>query len=107
MFRLLVHYGIHFLVPIAIGFLFFKENRARVIQILLAGIVIDLDHLLANPIFSPDRCSIDFHPLHSYWAIALYISLVFFSKTRLVGIALLLHILADTIDCWLLALETH
>ncbi|MEK6154933.1 DUF6122 family protein [Flavobacteriaceae bacterium 3-367] len=107
MFRLFIHYGIHFLIPIAIGFLFFKEHRTRVILILLAGIVIDLDHLLANPIFAPDRCSIDFHPLHSYWAIALYISLVFFSKTRLVGIALLIHILADTLDCWLLALETH
>ena len=80
MLRFLIHYGIHFLVPIAIGFLFFKENRTRIILILLAGILIDVDHLLAHPIFDPDRCSIDFHPLHSYWAIAIYFILLFLEK---------------------------
>lgn len=75
--------------------------------ILLAGIAIDLDHLLADPIFDPNRCSIDFHPLHGYWAIAVYTSLLFFKRTRIIGIALLIHILADVTDCWLLGLETN
>ncbi|MEE9364923.1 MAG: DUF6122 family protein [Cellulophaga sp.] len=101
MLRFCIHYGIHFLVPIAIGLLFFKENRIKVILILLAAIVIDLDHLLANPIFDPNRCSINFHPLHSYWAIAIYFSMLFFKKSRVFGIALTLHIIADQVDCWL------
>ncbi|HZJ18970.1 MAG TPA: DUF6122 family protein, partial [Pricia sp.] len=58
MFRFIVHYGIHFLVPIAIGLLFFKEHRLKVILLLLTGIVIDVDHLWADPIFDPERCSI-------------------------------------------------
>ncbi|WP_276166208.1 DUF6122 family protein [Zobellia alginiliquefaciens] len=102
MLRFLVHYGIHFIVPIVIGWYFYKEYRAKAIVILLAGIVIDVDHLLATPIFAPDRCSVGFHPLHSYWAIAIYVGLLFFKKTRIYGLALIIHIVADITDCWLM-----
>lgn len=102
MLRFLVHYGIHFVVPIAIGFLFFKKNRTVVIFILLAGILIDVDHLFANPIFDPERCSIGCHPLHSYWATALYFLLLIPKTTRIVGLALIIHICADSMDCYLL-----
>lgn len=105
MLRFFLHYGIHFLVPIAIAFLFFKKNQRGVLLILWAGILIDIDHLLANPIFDPNRCSIDFHPLHSYWAIAVYTALFLYRKTRIIGLALLLHIAADALDCYLLFLE--
>lgn len=91
-----MHYGIHFLLPIAIGLIFFKRNRMAVILVLLAGIIIDIDHLLADPVFDPDRCSIGFHPLHSYGAMAVYVLLFIFKKTRLFGLALLIHILADS-----------
>ena len=100
MLRFCIHYGIHFIVPIVIGFIFFKQNRTKIILILLAAIIIDLDHLLANPIFDPNRCSIDFHPLHSYYAIAIYFLMLFFKKTRIFGIALLIHIIADVTDCF-------
>ncbi|WP_425629301.1 DUF6122 family protein [Cellulophaga lytica] len=99
MLRFCLHYGIHFLVPIAIGYFFYKEQRLRAIIILLAAILIDLDHLLATPIFEANRCSINFHPLHTYRAMAVYISFLFFKKTRIFGIALLLHMLADIVDC--------
>ena len=99
MIRFIAHYGIHFIVPIFIAFYFYKDNRFWVSLILLLGIIIDLDHVLANPMFDPNRCSINFHPLHSYWAIAVYIILFIFKKTRVIGLALLLHILADTVDC--------
>lgn len=102
MLRFFVHYGIHFLVPVAIGLIFFKENRLAVITILLAGILIDVDHLVANPIFYSERCSIGFHPFHSNWAIALYTVLFFFKRTRVFGLALLIHIFADAMDCYLL-----
>ena len=99
MLRFFLHYGIHFLLPVIIGLLFFKENRLKIILILLAGILIDLDHLLATPIFDPNRCSIGFHPLHSYWAIVFYVLLLGWKKTRIIGLALLIHILADLVDC--------
>ncbi|WP_235914939.1 DUF6122 family protein [Flagellimonas ochracea] len=102
MLRHFVHYGIHFLVPIFIAFWFFKDKRISVIIILLAGILIDLDHFWANPIFDSGRCSIGYHPLHSYWAIAVYSVLPFFKQTRLIGLALILHIVADISDCLLL-----
>lgn len=69
---------------------------------MVLGMLIDLDHLLASPIFSANRCSINFHPLHSYYAIAVYVALLIPKKTRLVGLGLVIHILADTTDCWLM-----
>lgn len=69
---------------------------------MVLGMLIDLDHLLANPIFDSNRCSINFHPLHSYYAIAIYIVLLFPKQTRLIGFGLTIHILADTVDCALM-----
>lgn len=105
MIRPLLHYGIHFAAPVLIAVLFFPKRWKGVALVLLAGIVIDLDHLLARPVFDPNRCSIGFHPLHSYGAIAVYFVLLLFPKTRLAGLALLLHIAADSADCGLLSLE--
>jgi hypothetical protein len=62
---------------------------------------IDLDHLLAIPVFDPHRCSIGFHPLHSYIAIGVYCLLLFFSKVRILAIGLLMHMATDAIDCML------
>lgn len=103
--RILIHYGLHFLAPVVIGFVFYKEHRLMAILILLGGILIDADHLMATPVFDPDRCSLGFHPLHSYWAIVLYVGFLIFQKTRIFGIALMIHIIADLADCWLLAVE--
>lgn len=99
MLRFISHYGIHFIIPILIGYGFFKKDHLKITLILLAGLLIDLDHLLATPIFDANRCSIGFHPLHSIWAIVVYALLFFFKKTRLIGLALLIHILADAVDC--------
>lgn len=100
MIRFIAHYGIHFIVPIIIAIYFYKENKLWASIILLSAIVIDIDHLLATPMFDPNRCSINFHPLHTYWAIGVYALLFAYKKTRIVGLALLIHILADTVDCY-------
>ncbi|MBS9461466.1 hypothetical protein KIM67_03525 [Flagellimonas sp. 389] len=100
--RFIVHYGIHFIVPLLIGLLLVKEDKLKVTLILLAGILIDIDHIIAEPIFDADRCSIGFHPLHSVWAILLYCLLPFFKKTRIIGLALIIHIIADSADCLLM-----
>lgn len=95
----MLHYGMHFVLPLFIALLFFRRSWLVVYLILLATMLVDLDHLLANPIFDPNRCSIGFHPLHSYWAIGVYVVLLFFRKTRIVGIGLVLHMITDALDC--------
>ncbi|MEN1785598.1 MAG: DUF6122 family protein [Bacteroidota bacterium] len=104
MLRPLIHYGIHFLLPLLIVFSF-KQGRLQVALLLFAGLLIDIDHLWATPIFDANRCSIGFHPLHSYGAIALYGLLFAFKKTRLLGLGLLIHILADSADCYMISLQ--
>ncbi len=64
--------------------------------------LIDLDHLLAIPVFNPERCSINFHPLHSYVAIVVYFLMLIPKKTRILGLGLCIHILADWVDCLLM-----
>lgn len=102
MIRPLVHYGIHFLVPVLIAFIFYRPQLKRAIIILISGIIIDVDHLLATPVFDAHRCSIGFHFLHSYIAIAVYMILFALPKTRIYGLALLVHIIADAADCLLM-----
>lgn len=63
--------------------------------------LVDLDHLLATPIFDSNRCSIGFHPLHSNLAIVIYLIAAIIKKTRIITIGLLLHMLADFVDCYL------
>ena len=102
MLRFALHYGIHLILPLAIAFFFFKENRWLIALVLLSGILIDVDHLLASPVFDPTRCSIGFHPLHSYWAIVIYLALFIFKKSRIFGLPFLIHMLADAVDCLLM-----
>ena len=67
---------------------------------MISTMIIDLDHLLANPIYQPDRCSINFHPLHSYYAITLYIGMIFLKRPiNIIGIGLFLHMATDYLDC--------
>lgn len=95
----ITHYSLHFLAPGLIAYLFFKKNWQKAWFIMLATMLIDLDHLLAIPVFDPCRCGIGFHPLHSYYAIAVYSILSLFPKTRIAAIGLLFHMLTDFQDC--------
>lgn len=108
--RAIVHLGLHVAVPglVAWWWCFRKadagvgvDGRAfwRAWLVLLLGWLIDLDHLLADPIYAPDRCSIGFHLLHTAPAIATYGALTIARPTRLFGIGLLIHIGLDLIDC--------
>jgi hypothetical protein len=95
----IVHYGLHFLFPGLIAYVFFRSHWKHVWFILILTMLVDLEHLFANPIFDPERCSIGFHFLHSYFAIGIYSILLFFKKTRIVAIGLLLHMITDFQDC--------
>ncbi len=95
----LIHYSLHFLFPVALAWLFFRKEWKRAYLLMLATMLVDLDHLLAEPIFDPNRCSIGFHILHSYHAIAVYFVLLLFKKTRIVAVGLLFHMFTDYQDC--------
>ena len=99
MLQTLVHYGIHFVLPVIISVVFFKKQWKFALVIMLSTMLIDLDHLLATPIFDPNRCSINFHPLHTYYAIGIYILFSILKKTRVLGIGCVIHIIADGADC--------
>ena len=72
----------------------------KVYLIMLFTMIVDLDHLFANPIYQAERCSINFHPLHSYYAISVYIIMIFIRKPfNIIGMGLLLHMLTDFFDC--------
>ena len=98
-FKFIVHYGFHFLVPLAISIFFYKKSWKLVYLLFIGTMLLDLDHLLANPIFDSSRCSINFHPLHTFYAIGVYTTMLIPKKIRVLGIGLLLHMFTDYLDC--------
>ena len=99
MIQTFAHYSCHILLPLLIALIWFKTKWKMAFFIMFSGMWIDIDNLFANPIFDPNRCSINFHPLHSYYAIILYVILLYPKKTRLIGLGLVIHIIADVVDC--------
>jgi Family of unknown function (DUF6122) len=94
-----VHYFLHLVFPVFIAYFFFSSNWKKTYLVLLLTMLVDIDHLLADPLFDPCRCSIGFHPLHNYVAIAVYLIMLLHPKLRLIAIGLLLHMITDSIDC--------
>jgi hypothetical protein len=93
------HLALHFLVPAVVAGLFFRKNWKLAYFLMIATMLVDIDHLFANPLYDPNRCSIGFHPLHEIWFIVLYVMLCFVPKVRLIGIGLSIHMALDAIDC--------
>ncbi|MDB3950563.1 DUF6122 family protein [Gammaproteobacteria bacterium] len=96
----MLHLALHFIVPLLIAFLFFKENWKLSYLIMIATMLVDLDHLLASPIYDANRCSIGFHPLHQHWFIGIYLLMSFFSKIRIIAVGLIIHMALDALDCF-------
>lgn len=99
MLQFFIHYGIHFLAPGIVAYIFFNSNWKKAWLLMLATMLIDLDHLLATPIFNPDRCSINTHVLHQTYLLPLYCLLFIPKKTRSIAAGIILHFVADGIDC--------
>lgn len=97
--RATVHLLLHFAVPLAVARMFFRAHWRRAWLIMVATMLVDLDHVLADPLYDPNRCSIGFHPLHTWPAIAAYALLSIPSRTRLIGVGLLIHMALDAFDC--------
>ena len=96
----MLHISLHLVVPLVVVGLFFMKDWKIAYFIMLSTMLVDLDHLLVNPIYDPNRCSIGFHPLHQPWFIAFYFILSFYPKTRFIGIGLVIHMVLDAIDCY-------
>ena len=99
--RFFIHYGLHFIFPGLIAYVYDSKKWKQNWLLLIATMSIDLDHLLATPIFDPNRCSIGFHPLHTYYALFVYIIFLLPKKTRILAIGLIFHLFTDYVDCYL------
>ena len=97
-----LHLALHAAVPGAVALPFFRPHWKRAWLIMLATMLVDLDHLLADPIHDPSRCSIGFHPLHSFTANAAYVVLLIPRVSRLPALGLIIHMALDALDCLLM-----
>ena len=95
----MVHIILHFLVPAFAALIWYERDAFKAWLVMAATMVIDVDHLLADPVYDPLRCSIGFHLLHSYVAISLYVVMLFIPKVRLIGVGLIIHMALDYMDC--------
>lgn len=97
----ILHYFFHLGFPLLVALLFFKDRWKLAYSIFLLTMLVDLDHLMAIPLFDACRCSINFHPLHTWPAILGYTALSFIPKIRLIAIGLLMHMATDLLDCFM------
>lgn len=97
----MVHAALHILIPLALALSIYRKKWKGPFLWMLLTLLVDLDHLWADPVYDPGRCSINFHPLHQVFLFPLYGLLLFFPKARPVGIGLLSHMALDWSDCLL------
>ncbi len=69
-FRFPIHLILHALIPLLISIK--SKFSFKVFLLIFGTMMVDFDHLLATPLFDSNRCSIGFHPLHSYALLPLY-----------------------------------
>ncbi|MBL7056195.1 hypothetical protein ISS07_04740 [Candidatus Woesearchaeota archaeon] len=101
----LIHIVSNIILAYAI-FLYNKKVKRRInfkliLFVILASNAIDMDHLLANPIYDPERCSINFHPLHSWYFFPIYLFGSFMKKYRYFFWGIDIHIILDFLDCFI------
>ena len=95
----ITHLSGHTLLPIAISYAGYGSSWESAAKIMIASNLVDADHLLTKPIYNPNRCSIESHPLHSLPMIGLYSAMLFNEKTQEWGVGLLAHMAVDYVDC--------
>jgi len=112
----MIHIALHGIVPVLVALAFYRSRWRTATVIMIATMIVDIDHVLADPIYDPNRCSIGFHPLHTLPAIVIYatlfgLALVVGQETvrkdvrlcarilHLIGLGLLIHMALDGIDC--------
>ena len=84
------------------------QRFAQYYLLMIATMAVDIDHLVAQPIYAPLRCSLGFHPLHQTEFIIIYalLSLLVLQPRQNLrfigwaGVGLSLHMLLDGLDCY-------
>lgn len=101
MLRHFIHYFLHLVFPYFLAKTIDNKNYLKVYFALLSSMLIDLDHLFADPIFDPNRCSIDFHFLHQIEFFSIYLIGFFISKKyiKFFFLGLIMHLIIDKLDC--------
>lgn len=99
MIRPVVHGVMHVVVPGLVARWGWPKRWKSVWVAMLLTNLVDLDHLYADPMYDPNRCSLGFHPLHSLVAMFVYLVMTAIPKTRIVGVGLVIHMVLDGIDC--------
>lgn len=99
-FRAFLHLIGHVLLPALLARLALPAVWTRAWLTMVLANLVDLDHLLASPVYDPGRCSIGHHPLHTLPAIALYTLMLAPRRTRVLAMGLVLHMAWDQVDCW-------
>lgn len=99
MIRPLLHVFLHLAVPAVVARLCWPERWMRALGLMLCAMLIDLDHLLASPVYDPDRCSLQAHLLHGPVPLALYLLMFAFPRLRMLAAGLLIHLALDGADC--------
>ena len=101
--RPVMHIISHGVVPAGIAYIIKPKNEWKNTALTyLSANVVDLDHLLAQPVYDPERCGINFHPLHSEYALFGYGHFALNPLTKDLGTGLLIHMGLDYIDCELM-----
>lgn len=93
------HIVLHFIIPAFIVLAFYRKSWKPAYFIMIATMLVDLDHVFATPIYDATRCSIGFHPLHQPWLFVVYALLCFVPKLKFVGFGLSIHMVLDAVDC--------
>lgn len=103
MLQFFFHYFLHFIAIGLIAWLYSPKIWMKAWLILIATMLVDVDHIFATPILDHKRCGIGYHPLHSEIAIGAYILGIAFLKRQttlhLIAIGLLFHMITDSLDC--------
>lgn len=121
----MIHVILHFVIPFLVAITFYRQAWRHSWLVLISTMLVDADHLLADPIYDPTRCSIGFHPLHTAMPIATYallfaLPLLIWQWNRLspkgpgkpdrwnrpivknlhlIGLGLIIHMVLDWTDC--------
>lgn len=124
-YRSIIHLVLHALVPAIVAYGFVRLLKPAYVSalwafaLMMVTMAVDIDHLLAVPIYAPNRCSILFHPLHTVWPMVIYglmtiwpFALILVGRVLQkrdviigwLGAGLLVHMVLDALDClWMKA----
>ncbi|MEP2736520.1 MAG: DUF6122 family protein [Erythrobacter sp.] len=102
----IIHYGGHWIAPFLIAAILWQARWKVAGFVIASANLIDLDHLLATPMFDPNRCSVGFHFLHGWEAAAVYALMLLIPRwyIRAFAIGAFWHLIVDYGDCRMMLL---